>query len=44
MKAVADFYNIMTAGEVKGMFLTTFIAISVVWIQLAYRKRCIDDE
>lgn len=40
MKAESDFYNVITAIELKGAFLDTFTAASILYIQYKYYQLC----
>lgn len=43
MKAESDFYNIVSGVELKGMFLDTFVAISIIYTQWKYNQICNQD-
>ena len=36
MKAESDFYNVVSAAEVKGLLLTITVVAQVIWTQIAY--------
>jgi len=43
MKAESDFYNVISMCELAGLFIDTFLALSIVWVQIAYHKICNDE-
>lgn len=43
MKAESDFYNIISACELKGAFLSTFVAASILFTQYKYYQLCSEE-
>lgn len=43
MKAESNFYNVISAVELKGFFLDTFVAASIVYTQYKYSQVCEED-
>merc|ERR1719230_1506721 len=43
MKAESDFYNVISMCELAGIFIDTFMAVSIVWVQIAYHRICNDE-
>lgn len=44
MKAESDFYNIISAAEVKGTLLSILVVAQIVWLQISYQRECLKDE
>jgi len=38
MKCIADFYNVLSAVEIRGVYIDTLMAIQVVWTQIKYAQ------
>jgi hypothetical protein len=44
MKAVSDFYNIISGCEAKNDLLMTGVVIQIIWLSLCYDKECLVQE
>jgi len=44
MRAVSDFYNIISGCEAKNDLLMTCVVIEIIWLSICYDRECMAQE